>query len=184
MNTQVSATSSAPAPLVLAFRGIIGGFEIGHDPKSYQKLLQHHELPYPPEFQIINLSLREISTIHLTYSLLTYAYDPDAIANHLWGLLHRNESTLQILDDLISSTTSPLYDPYGPSGLDIILTPTQNHTWGHITHILSNCHAFRSSLHSFSKTYLDNLIIPFMTPHSPQKHQVTSNPHLNPSSRM
>ncbi|TGJ75108.1 hypothetical protein EYR41_002056 [Orbilia oligospora] len=174
VNTQVFATSSASVPLVLALRGItaiIGGFELDLDQKSYQKLAQHHELPYPPldlgEFEVINLSLQEIPTIHLTYSLLTYAYDPDAITNHLWDLLRRNESTLQILDELISSTTSPLYNPHGPLGLDIILTPSQNHTWEHITYILSGCNAFRSSLHSFSKSYLDNLIIPFMTPQPP-----------------
>ncbi|KAK6358673.1 hypothetical protein TWF730_007996 [Orbilia blumenaviensis] len=174
MDTPTFATSSAPTPLVVALRGItaiIGGFEIGNDPKEYQRLPQHHEHPYPPldlgEFDFINFSLQEISTIHLAHSLLTYAYDPDSIANHLWDLLRRNEKTIQILDDLVSSTSSPLYNPNGPLGIDIILAPTQNHTWEHISYTLSHCNSFRYSIHSFSKSYLDNLIIPFMTPQPP-----------------
>ncbi|KAK6544156.1 hypothetical protein TWF694_000863 [Orbilia ellipsospora] len=170
MNTPSFAISTAPIPLFLALRGIsaiIGGFEMGYDIKKYRKLPHIREEPYPTldlgEYQAINLSSQEVSTIALTHSLLTYSYDPESIASHLWELLQRDEHANRIIHALMTVTEIPI----SSTRSRVILTPLQRYTWERIAQALVHSTHFKKTIQSFSKSYLENLILPFMTPQVP-----------------
>ncbi|KAF3911692.1 hypothetical protein AA313_de0203745 [Arthrobotrys entomopaga] len=170
MNTPSFAVSTTPTPVHLALRGItaiIGGFEIGYDTKRYRKLPHLREEPYPTlnlgEHQAINLSSQEVSTIALTHSLLTYAYNTESTASHLWELLRRDENVNRILHALINVTEIPI----SSIKTRILLTPLQKYTWERIAQALVHSTHFKQTIQTFSKSYLENLILPFMTPQLP-----------------
>ncbi|KAF3941569.1 hypothetical protein ABW19_dt0205975 [Dactylella cylindrospora] len=180
MNTPLFAASHASTPLLPALRGIIaiiGGFEVGYDPKEYRKLPQIHELPYPPldigDFDTITLSCQEVPTIHIIYSFLTYSYNPGGVAEHLWELLIRDEAIKQLLDGLLAVDIVSVYTLDSTKGIyhgiknSITLTPHRKGSWEHIAQALARSTPFQHLIQSFSRSYLENLLIPFMTRQPP-----------------
>ncbi|EPS44034.1 hypothetical protein H072_1974 [Dactylellina haptotyla CBS 200.50] len=172
MSTPYFATSTAPATLHLALRGItavVGGFEMSHDPKEYCKLPQARELPYPHltlgEFDAFDISGQDIYTVPFAHSLLTYAYDPESVAQHLWDLMRKDDTVSRLVDSLVTISIDEI--ALSHTELKLILIPLQKHTWERIAHALVHSMAFKRILNSFAKSYLENLIIPFMTPQVP-----------------